>query len=328
MLRSPLPRTWLLASLAIAASMAFILPAAHAAAPIRGGQAPGYYRIMVGSIEVTALSDGTIDFPMDSLLIGESPNTLRDRYEKAFQKLPQESSMNQFLVNTGTKLVLVDAGAGTFYGPTLGHTVANLRAAGYTPEQVDDVVITHMHADHIGGLAKDGKAVFPHAVLHIARADVAFWTDPANESKAPEGVRGSFAVAKAVLAPYVAAGKLKTFDGETEIVDGIRAVPAPGHTPGHSFYRVESKGDALLLWGDVVHAAAVQFSDPSVRIAWDGDDHGAEGVREAVLADAAKQGYLVGGAHLPFPALGHIARGTDGARYAFVPVTYLVNRRP
>ena len=319
-------RSRVLAAIALGAVISFIQPAC-ASAPMAAPQASGYYRIMVGDIEVTALSDGTIDFPMDTLLRGESPAQIRAAFAKAFQKLPAESSMNQFLVNTGSRLVLVDTGAGAFYGPTLGNTVASLRAAGYTPEQVDEVVITHMHADHTGGLVHDGKPAFPNAIVRIARAEVDFWMNPANESLVPEGVRGSFAVARQALAPYIAAGRLKPFVGETEIVPGIRALPAPGHTAGHTYYAVESKGETLLAWGDAVHAAAVQFADPTVFIAWDSDGRGARAAREKALADAARKGYLVAGAHLPFPGVGHVSRAVDGKGYVFVPVAYTVNRR-
>jgi len=319
-------RAMLLAVLAVGAALSVTLPDARAAAPMIGGQAPGYYRVMVGDTEVTALSDGTIDFPMDTLLVGEAPGQIRAAYKSSFDKLPAETSMNQFLINTGQKLVLVDTGAGVFFGPTLGHTLANLRAAGYTPEQVDEVVITHMHADHTGGLVHDGARVFPNAELRIAKADVDYWMNPANEAQAPEGVRASFMVAQKAISPYISAARLKPFAGETPIVPGVRAVPAPGHTPGHSFYVVESKGEKLLLWGDMVHSADVQFADPTVRIAWDSDDRAAERMRAKVLADAAKQGYLVGGSHLPFPALGHIAKAASGKAYVFLPVSYSANR--
>lgn len=321
-----LARVLLLAAAVSGATMSFT-PAACASAPMAASQAPGFYRVMVGDIEVTALSDGTIEFPMDTLLSGESPARIRAAFAKAFQTLPAESSMNQFLVNTGTRLVLVDTGAGAFYGPTLGNTVASLRAAGYTPEQVDEVVITHMHADHTGGLVHDGKPTFPNAIVRIAQADIDFWTNAANESRAPEGVRGSFAVARKALAPYIAAGRLEPFDGETRIAPGIRALPAPGHTAGHTYYAIESHGEKLLLWGDVVHAEAVQFAHPEAFIAWDSDGRGARIAREKALADAARNGYVVGGAHLPFPGLGHVARAADGKGYVFVPVTYTVNRR-
>lgn len=321
-------RALLLASLAVATCVSLIATDAGASAPLAGSQAPGYYRVMVGDIEVTALSDGTIDFPMDTLLVGESPTRIRNAYKEAFQKLPAESSMNQFLVNTGTKLVLVDAGSGIYLGPTLGNTVANLRAAGYTPDQVDEVVITHMHADHIGGLVHDGKRAFPNAVLRIAKADLAYWMKPANESNAPEGVRPSFAVAQKAIRPYIEAGKLQPFEGRTDIVPGVTALPAPGHTAGHTYYDIESRGERLLVLGDAVHSAAVQFRDPSVRIAWDSDDHAAENARQKIFAEAASEGYLVAGAHIPFPGIGHVTNTGETGEYAFVPLMYSVNRRP
>jgi glyoxylase-like metal-dependent hydrolase (beta-lactamase superfamily II) len=296
------------------------------AAPLVRAQAPGYYRLMLGDFEVTALSDGTIDFPMDQLLIGASPDTIRTQYRKAFQKLPVESSMNQFLINTGTRLVLVDAGAGKFYGPDLGHTVASLRAAGYAPEQVDEVVITHMHVDHIGGLLQNGQRAFPNATLHVDKAEYDYWMNHANESGASAAVRVSFDVARKTFEPYVAAGKLQLFDGETQITPGVRAIPRPGHTPGHSFFAVESKGAKLVLWGDVVHSAVMQFRDPSVRIVWDSDNREAERVREAAFADAARQGYLIGAAHLSFPSFGHVARAEDGSGYVYMPLSYTQNR--
>lgn len=321
-------RTLLLASITFGAITSVMLPTAHAAAPKVGAQAPGYYRITVGDIEVTALSDGTIDFPMDTLLVGNPSSEIRAAYKRAFQELPAETSMNQFLINTGSKIVLVDTGAGAFFGPTLGNTVASLRAAGYGPEQVDEVVITHMHADHTGGLVQNEQRTFTNAVVRIARADLDFWMNPANEAKAPEGVRASFNVAQKALAPYIEAGKLEPFDGQTVIAPGISAVPAAGHTAGHTYYAVESKGEKLLIWGDVVHSAAVQFKDPSVRIAWDSDEHAAKNAREKVLADAARGGYLIAGAHLPFPGLGHVTRAVGDKGYIFVPVTYSANRKP
>lgn len=320
-------RALLLASIISGAITSVMLAPAQADVPGVGTQAPGYYRVTVGDIEVTALSDGTIDFPMDTLLVGNPSSVIRAAYKRAFQALPAETSMNQFLIDTGSKIVLVDAGAGTFFGPTLGNTVASLRAAGYRPEQVDEVVITHMHADHTGGLVQNGQRTFTNAVVRISRADLDFWMNSANEAKAPEGVCASFNVAQKALAPYVAAGKLQPFDGPTVIVPGISAVPAPGHTAGHTYYAVESKGEKLLIWGDVVHSSAVQFNDPSVRIAWDSDQHAAEHEREKILDDAARGGYLIAGAHLPFPGLGHVAPGAGDKGYLFVPVTYSAHRK-
>lgn len=253
-------RAMVLAVLAVGAALCVTLPEARAAAPMIGGQAPGYYRVMVGDIEVTALSDGTIDFPMDALLAGETPGQIRAAYKSAFDKLPAETSMNQFLINTGQKLVLVDTGAGVFFGPTLGHTLANLRASGYTPEQVDEVVITHMHADHTGGLVHDGARVFPNAVLRIAKADVDYWMNPANEAKAPEGVRVSFSVAEKAIGPYIKAGKLKPFEGETAIAPGVRAVPSPAtHRDTVSLL---SKATVKSFYSGVIRFTPQTYSSP------------------------------------------------------------------
>lgn len=320
-------RKLLVSALAIATGSTFIADNANAEAPMALTQAPGYYRLMLGAFEVTALSDGTIDFAMDKLLIGKSPGEIAADYRKVFQTLPAESSMNQFLINTGNRLILVDTGAGAFYGPTLGNTLKHLRAAGYAPEQIDDVVITHMHVDHIGGLAKDGQRIFPNAVVHVDKAEYDYWMNHANAARASEAVQINFDVAPKMFGPYLDAGKLRLHQGDTQIAPGIRAVPTAGHTPGHSFFVVESKGAKLVLWGDVVHSAPVQFHDPSVRIVWDSDDRKAEHVREVAFADAAEHGYLIGAAHLPFPSFGHIAKADGGRGYLYVPLNYTQNHR-
>ncbi|WP_426703043.1 MBL fold metallo-hydrolase [Rhodanobacter sp. Col0626] len=317
---------FLAGALALGIGSALVSKDAPAGTPIIRTQVPGYYRLILGDFEVTALSDGTIDFPMGQLLIGASSEEIKASYRKMFQQLPVELSMNQFLINTGSKVVLVDAGAGAFYGPTLGNTIGNLRAAGYAPEQVDVVVITHMHVDHIGGLVQNGQRAFPNAVLRVDKADYDYWMNRANEARASEAVRINFDVAQKTFGPYRVAGKLQLFHGNTRIAPGIRAVPQPGHTPGHSFLVVENKGAKLVLWGDVVHSAALQFRDPSVRIAWDSDDRKAEHVREAAFADAARNGYLVGAAHLSFPSFGHVARSENGSGYVYVPMNYTQNR--
>jgi glyoxylase-like metal-dependent hydrolase (beta-lactamase superfamily II) len=127
------------------------------------------------------------------------------------------------------------------------------------------------------------------------------------------------------ITPYMQAGKLATFDGDTDIIAGVRAQAAYGHTPGHTMYAVESRSEKLVLWGDVVHVAAVQFEDPSVTIGFDVDAAEARHVHELAFADAAENGYLVGGAHLPFPGLGHIRR--DGANaFRYVPLNYSLGK--
>lgn len=293
---------------------------ACASAPLQKTQAPGYYRIMVGDIEVTALNDGTFQMDVAKLLHGIKPAALDKALAHAFLKAPVEASVNGFLINTGAKLVLVDTGAGSFYGPTLGKLVSNLQAAGYQPDQVDEIYITHMHVDHVGGLVADGKRVFPNAVVRAAQAEGEYWLSQAKLDAAPEDQKGGFRNAMATINPYLAAGKYKPFIGDIDLVPGVRAMGTFGHTPGHTVYVVESKGEKLVLWGDLMHVASVQFPDPSVTIGFDSDSKAAQAQRAKVFADAAAAGFLVGGAHLPFPALGHLRK--DGSGYDFVPTNY------
>jgi glyoxylase-like metal-dependent hydrolase (beta-lactamase superfamily II) len=314
-----------LTALAIAISgNALWATAAHAEAPMIKTQAPGFYRMMLGDFEVTALSDGTVELPIDKLLTNTTPGKVDAALAKSFLKAPVETSVNGYLINTGAKLVLVDTGAAGLFGPTLGNLVSNLKAAGYKPEQVDAVVITHMHPDHVGGLMTGGQMAFPNATIHADKHDADYWLSPANLDKAPADAKGFFQGAMASLNPYVAAGKLVTFDGNTDLVPGIKAQAAHGHTPGHSTFAVESKGQKLVLWGDLMHVAAVQFNSPATTIAFDTDSKAAAAVRKAAYADAAKNGYWVAGAHLSFPGIGHIRR--EGAAYAFVAANYSVPR--
>jgi len=305
--------------LAAAFAMAAIAPTVQAAAPMVKSQAPGYYRIMVGDVEVTPINDGTVDLPMDQLL-KQNADTTRATLGKNFLKVPTETSDNAFLINTGSKLVLVDTGAGTLFGPTLGKLVANLKAAGYQPDQVDEIYITHMHPDHVGGLASEGKAVFANAVVRAGKADADFWLSQANLDKAPADKKRYFQGAMASLNPYVKAGKFKAIEKDGELVPGIAALAAPGHTPGHTIYAVQSRGQKLVLVGDLIHVAAVQMDNPQVTIGFDSDEKAASAARRKQFDAAAKEGELVGGAHLQFPGLGHLV--TQGKGYKWVPVNY------
>ena len=317
MIRSHWLRAAVVATVAAAASV-------HAAAPQVKASAPGYFRMMLGDFEVTALSDGTVALPMDKLLTNTTPGKVDKALAKSFLKVPVETSVNGYLINTGSKLVLVDTGAAGLFGPTLGKLVDNLKAAGYTPDQVDAVVITHMHPDHAGGLMNGDKRVFPNATVHADQHDADFWLSQANLDKAPKDAKGFFQGAMASLNPYIAAGKFKPFNGNTDLLPGIKALASPGHTPGHSTYVVESQGQKMALWGDLMHVAAVQFADPSVTIQFDVDSKAAAAQRKKAYADAAKQGYWVAAAHLSFPGIGHLRK--DGKGYVFVPANYSVVR--
>ena len=289
-------------------SLSLLASAVHAAAPQLKAQSPGYHRMMLGDIEVTALNDGNFMMPVAKVLTNIKPETLKSDLAKNY--LPPEivpTSVNGFLVNTGTKLVLIDTGAGKLFGPTLGNLLASLKASGYTPEQVDEIYITHSHGDHIGGLSADGKPVFPNAVLRMSKTEGEFGLK--DES------------GKSMIQPYVTAGHFKPFEGDVELVPGVRSVNRPGHTPGHSTYVVESKGQKLVLWGDTMHVAAAQFPDPTVTANFDSDSKLAMPARQKIFAEAAANGEWVAGAHLSFPGIGHLR--AEGKGYVFVPLNYI-----
>lgn len=289
---------------------------------------PGYYRMMLGDFEITALSDGTVQLPMDKLLIGVSAEDYAKALKKFHLRSPIETSFNGFLINTGSKLVLVDTGGGALLGPTAGKLLNSLKAAGYQPEQIDEIYITHMHSDHIGGLTTNGVPVFPNAIVRADKHEADYWLSQANMDKAPAsdktGFRpdnkAGFQHAMAALQPYIAAGRFKPFEGNTDLIPGIKAFAAPGHTPGHTDYLVESKGQKLMLWGDLMHIAALQFDQPSIAILFDSDTKSAVAAREKACAEAARQGYLIGGAHLSFPGLGYLR--AEGKGYVWIPVNY------
>jgi len=316
-----LQRRLLMTCLAVAlAASVTVTGSALADAPFAKVQAPGWYRMTLGDFEITALNDGTAPLPMEKLLTNTTQAKTDAALAKAYLKPPFETSVNGYLINTGSKLVLIDAGAGGLFGPTLGKLVANLKASGYTPEQVDEIYITHMHGDHIGNLVTAGKLTFPKAIVRAGKADADFWLSQANMDKAPDAMKDFFKGAQASINPYATAGKFKPIEAEGELIPGIKAVPAPGHTPGHTIYYVTSKGQTLVVFGDLMHVAEVQFPDPSVTIQFDSDSKSAAAQRKKVFAEVAKQGYFAAIAHVAFPGLGQIR--AEGTGYHWYPVNY------
>ena len=311
-----------LTALALAFGASFVpFAPASAEAPAIHTQAPGYYRAAVGDLEITALYDGYVDLAASVLLNANKAEVQRLLARKFIAGEKVQTAVNAYLINLGGKLILVDTGAAKAFGPTLGFIGEQIRAAGYTPEQIDIVLLTHLHADHVAGLlGTDGKPQFPNAEVRVDQAESDFWLSEANAAKAPKDFQSFFKIARDSAAPYQAAGKWKPFSGAAELAPGIKAVPAVGHTPGHTAYQIESKGERLLILGDAVHSHAVQFARPEVAIEFDSDKKQAVATRKKLFAWAAKEKLLVSGMHLPFPGLGHVR--ADGKAFAWVPVEY------
>ena len=294
---------------------------AMAEAPQQKTQVPGYYRLMLGQFEVTALYDGAIDLD-EKMLKNIDKRDIQRLLAREFLKGPKvQTAVNAYLVNTGSKLILVDAGAAKLFGPSLGNIVDNLKAAGYAPEQVDTVLITHLHGYHVNGLVTaDGQRVFTNAEVWSAKADNDFWLSEAVADMAPKDFQPFFKMSRDAAAPYLAAGKWKTFDSDRELLAGVSSVDTHGHTPGHASYLFQSGDQRLMILGDLVHNHAVQFARPEVAFEFDNDPKQAVVARKRIFHLAAREKLMVAGMHLPFPGIGHVRKEPKG--YAWVPAEF------
>lgn len=301
---------------------------AQAEAPKVPAQVPGYYRMMLGQFEITALYDGAIDLDT-KLLHNTTPTELNKLLARMFVGNPKmQTAVNAYLINTGSNLVLVDAGAAKLFGPSLGFILQNMKAAGYDPTQVDTVVITHLHPDHVGGIADaDGKPLFPKARIMVDKKDNDFWLSQKVADGSPEAMQPFFKMARDAAAPYLKAGQWQSFTAGDVLVPGITAVKANGHTPGHTAFAVESNKQKLLIWGDLVHAHAVQFARPGVSIEFDVDQKQAIATRKAIFKAMASSKSLVAGMHLPFPGIGHVRSEGKGS-YSWVPIEFAPLPKP
>lgn len=299
---------------------------ALAQTPLSKHATPGWYRMHLGAFEITALSDGTLDLPVDQLFPKVDPGRIRSLLARSYLGPNISLTVNAFLVNTGSRLVLIDTGTGTsqMFGPKLGHLLANLRASGYSAEQVQEIYVTHMHTDHIGGLMRDGQPAFPKATIRADVHEAGRYLSKAEMDAAPADEREDFESAMAIFRPYLASGQFKPFDGATQLIPGVRAMPAAGHTPGHTIYVVESGGERMLVWGDLMHVGALQFPLPSATFETEWSTAKSAQQRQTVFAEVASRGDYAAAAHVAFPGIGKLR--ADGAGYAWVPVSYIFGK--
>lgn len=277
-----------------------------------------FYRFQLGENQVTVLLDG---------VSSKKPHTIALQPEKVKQLLQEKnrndtlaSSYNIFLVHTGEKLVMVDAGGGSRLGDNLGHLVESLQLAGYQPEQIDAILITHFHPDHIGGLVKDGAPAFPNAEVYCDTRESSYWLSEEEEQAAPEQLKGRFSLIQSVFAPIQEADKLRSFEAGEELFPGIETLSQSGHTPGHTGYIVRGQETDLLLWGDIVHIQDAQFPEPEIAVKYDSSPDQAVETRKRIFQKVVDREMLVGGAHISFPGLGRMEKVEGG--YRWIPVPY------
>lgn len=314
-----LTRRHLLAGSAAAAALA--ATPAIAAAPAAGTQGPGIYRYKIGSYELTALYDGTWFRKIDDKFVrnasgAEVEKALTDAF---LQPGIVPTSFTALLVNTGSKLILIDTGTAGQLGPTTGHMTGALTAAGVAPKDIDVVLISHFHPDHINGIKdKDGKKVFANAEIHVSAPEWAFWMDDGNMSRAPEGARTGFLNARRIFADI--AGEVKRFQPGGELAPGINSIAAYGHTPGHTAFAIANGNQSMLVLGDITNHPWLFARRPDWQGAFDSDGAMAVETRKRMLDRAAADRMLVQGYHFPFPASGYIAK--SGSGYEVVPVMW------
>ncbi|MGM0583208.1 MAG: MBL fold metallo-hydrolase [Pseudomonadota bacterium] len=254
---------------------------------------------------LTALHDGTI-----ALSAGDFGGVPADTAEELLAE--DAASVNAFLYRDGTRTVLIDAG-GAGASPRSGGVAKALAELDVDPRQVDTILLTHLHADHISGLVSDGEAAFPFAEIRVHTSEVGHWNSPLNEKDASRWQRPSFEATRALFSAYDY--KIRDFgagEAETEVTPGFRAVPLPGHTPGHTGYLIGQGRDAVLVWGDVVHSAALQLTRPEAGYRDDVDPDLAVETRRAILERVVEEELRVAGMHLPFPGLGRLTVKDDG----------------
>ncbi len=289
-------------------------------APALPRPGPGLARLPLGRWTVSSVSDGSFEMPLREGFVRNAPlgqvqAALRDA------GLPTDRisiPLSALLVDTGANRVLIDAGTGGFGAPTSGRLLVHLEGAGVDPASIDTVLISHFHGDHINGLRdRQGNAVFPKARVLVPAAEWNWWMDDARMNAAPIAQRGAFTAVRRVFAPMAAS--VERFVPGRELLPGITAVAAYGHTPGHTMFMLTEGGQRLLYWGDLTNVAALFVRNPDWAVSFDMDADAARRTRRRVMEMAVAEGLLVAGFHLPRPGVGRLER--RGRGYDFAPLS-------
>ena len=306
--------------LAGAALAALSLPAG-AAAPMASAQGPGVYRYKLGSYQLTALYDGVWYVPIDDKFIRNASGADVNKALAAAFLPPRvlPISFTALLVNTGSKLVLIDTGTAGQLTDTAGSMLANLAVAGISPAEIETILISHFHPDHIDGLkTKDGDKVFANAEIWVPEPEWRFWMDDAQMSRAKGPVLRYFLNSRRIFSDI--AKDVRRFKPGTEVVPGIVSIPAYGHTPGHTAFAIHSGHQSMLAMSDTVRNPYLFARHPDWQPSFDMDGALAMKARRAMLDRAAADRMLVEAYHFPFPACGHMVKTATG--YELVPVEW------
>lgn len=268
--------------------------------------------------------DGTVPVDANQLLKSEHEHQVDELLKESFINNPVETSINAYLIKTNNRLILVDTGAGTLFNDSAsGNILESLGNAGYHPEQITDILLTHIHLDHSGGLTVNGKIQFPNATIHVDQKEIDFWLKHENQDKHEPRGYTSNRPAFLTLKPYLKKGSVKTFEGASELFLGLKSVPYYGHTFGHCAFVLESNSEKMVFLGDLVHIAAVQFHAPTLANEFDFDKTKAAKQRKKIYAEASSENYLIAADHIPFPGFGRLKKSNNG--YEWIPVNFSSN---
>src|SRR5262245_26763384 len=310
------------AGAATAIGLQFATPPARAAAPPAARQAPAFYRTKVGDFEVTQIADGARTFPMPDGFVRNVPKeqALAAAEAAYMPKGMVTVPFNPVVINTGSKLVLIDTGFGPGVAPSVGLLAQNMAAAGIDPKSIDIVVLSHLHPDHANGIrAADGLA-FPNAEIKAPAADWAFWMSDDNMAKAQDNamMKGYFDNTRKVFAGL--ADRVTKYNWGQEVTPGITALDTSGHTPGHTSFAVASGSGKLLVQSDVTNIPELFLRNPEWHVAYDVDPIKAGQTRRRFYDIAASEKTLIAGFHFSFPSMGYVEK--DGNNYRLVPIRW------
>ncbi len=309
---------------AVAALSGLPLSNSLARAPFATNQAPYFYRFAHGKMQATVVSDGILPLgdPSGTFLGASKEDVGKMLTDNFLAPANVVLEQNVLILNTGDRLVLFDTGMGTsqLFGPTPGKLLANLKAAGIDPKDVDAIVATHAHCDHVWGImADDGSRNFPNAQIYISQADFDYWTDEAKLAiKEPAFMKDFVDGARKNLLPN--RDRLVFVKDGQEFLPGIQAMATPGHTVGHMAFMVTSDGNTLAVIGDVTHHQVLLLERPRLEFAFDTDPKQAAATRVRLLDTLAANRTQMIAYHFPWPGIGHVAKQGEGFRYYPTPL--------